>query len=125
MNDKFENLEREDVVSVYAGQILLNNRTFVVNELIIALMQIVKEKAGNTWIEDKEHWFREGVDCKILKPGAKNWSRGKVRFTLEFIPENLGITEPDDNANLENKKSDSPLDDIRQKMHKDNQPNNS
>lgn len=42
MNNNFERLEREDVVSVYSGQILINNRTFTVSEILAALMPIVK-----------------------------------------------------------------------------------
>jgi hypothetical protein len=118
MNHNFENLKSEDVVSVYAGQILVTNRTFTVNELIAALMPIIKEKAANTWTEDKEQWFRDGLDCKMLKPGAKSWERGKVRLTLEFAPEVLEVAEIDES---ENSKSESPLDDIRQRMSKDSQ----
>ena len=121
MNNNFENLKNEDVVSVYAGQILVTNRTFTVNELILALMPIIKEKSGNTWTEDKEQWFRDGLDCKMLKPGAKSWQRGKVRITLEFAPEILEV----ESSELENSKSESPLDDIRQRISKDTQQNNS
>lgn len=117
MSNNFERLEHEDVVSVYAGQILVNNRTFTVNELIAALMPIIKEKSGNTWTEDKEQWFREGLECKILKPGAKSWRRGKVRLTLEFTPEKLEVTEVSENGEQASKAS-SPLDDIRQMMPK-------
>jgi len=119
MSNGFERLEREDVVSVYFGQILVDNRTFTVNEMITALMPIVKEKSGNTWIEDKEKWFREGLDCKILKPGAKSWQRGKVRLTLEFTSEDLEVIEISENSQLEGSKANSPLDDIRQMMPKD------
>lgn len=120
MNNNFENLTSEDVVSVYAGQILVTNRTFTVNEIILALMPIIKEKSGNTWTEDKEQWFRDGLDCKMLKPGAKSWQRGKVRLTLEFAPEVLEV-ETVDSSQSENGKSESPLDDIRQRMSKDTQ----
>ncbi len=124
MNNNFENLTSEDVISVYTGQLLVTNRTFTVNELIAALMPIIKEKSGNTWTEDKEQWFRDGLDCKMLKPGAKSWQRGKVRLTLEFAPEVLEV-ETVDSSESENGKSESPLDDIRQRMSKETQQNNS
>lgn len=117
MSDTFEKLEREDVVSVYSGQILVTNRTFTVSEIIAALIPIVKEKSGNTWTEDKEQWFREGTDCKTLKPGAKTWQRGKVRISLEFEPENL-VEDNLENGNVANK-NNSPLDDIRQRIPKE------
>ena len=120
MNNNFKNLTSEDVVSVYAGEIVFTNRTFTVNEFIAAIMPIIKEKSGNTWTEDKEQWFREGLDCKMLKPGAKSWQRGKVRLTLEFAPEVLEV-ETINSGDSENGKSESPLDDIRQRMSKDTQ----
>ncbi len=125
MNSNFEHLEREDVVSVHSGQILVNNRTFTVNEFIAALMPIIKEKSGNTWTEEKERWFRDGLDCKMLKPGSKCWQRGKFRLTLEFAPEVLEVVETVDSDESENIKANSPLDDIRQMMSKESQQNNS
>lgn len=124
MNNDFERLEREDVVSVYSGQILVNNRTFTVNELIAALMPIIKEKSGTTWTEDKEQWFRDGLDCKVLKPGAKKWQRGQVRLTLEFTSEELEVAEIPENSESQASKSNSPLDDIRQMMPKDSKQGN-
>lgn len=116
MSEKFERLEREDVVSVYSGQIFVNNRTFTVSEFIAAFMPIVKEKSA-PWTEDKEKWFSEGLDCKILKPGAKRWRRGKVRISLEFEPEELEVVEAPANSDSQASKLISPLDDIRQMMN--------
>ncbi|MBV8884319.1 MAG: hypothetical protein JO235_10040 [Chroococcidiopsidaceae cyanobacterium CP_BM_RX_35] len=70
MNNEFERLDRENVISVYSGQILVNNRTFTVSEFISAMMPLICEKGGGL-TEEKEKWFTEGVECKILKPGAK------------------------------------------------------
>ena len=118
MSNKFERLEREDVVSVYAGQILVSNRTFTVDEFIAALMQILQKHIPEMK-EDKEKWFGEGLGCKLLKPGAKSWQRGKVRITLEFSPEELIVEEDLQNNGLQSSKLISPLDDIRQMMPKD------
>lgn len=117
MSNKFDNLKSEDVVSVYAGQILITNTTFTVNEFMSALKQTVESKIGNL-TEEKRKWFEDGLDCKMLKPGAKSWQRGKVRLTLEFAPEILEV-ETVDSSQSENDKSESPLDDIRQRMSKD------
>lgn len=116
MSNNFEHLKHEDVVSVYSDQILVNNRTFMVNEFITAMTALMREKAGVT----AERWFSEGVDCKILKPSSKSWERGKVRITLEFCPEELEIAEMSGNGGSQVSKANSPLDDIRQKMPKDN-----
>jgi len=119
MSDQFHGLEREDVVSVYGGQVLVNNRTFTVAELISAIMPIVKAQ-GSGWTEEKEKWFGDGIDCKILKPGAKKWQRGKVRFTLEFTPEDLDVVATSGNSQGRGNTADSsPLDDIRQKIPRD------
>lgn len=117
MSDNFEHLEREDVVSVYSGQILVTNRTFTVSEFIAATMQMAKKQLGEL-TEGKEHWFGEGLDCKILKPGAKSWQRGKVRITLEFEPEELEVPETHESSESQASIATSPLDDIRQMMPK-------
>ncbi len=122
MSNKFDNLKIEDVVSVYSGQILITNTTFTVNEFMSALKQAVSKVENLS--EEKKKWFEEGLECKILKPGAKSWQRGKVRLTLEFAPEVLEV-ETVESSESENSKSESPLDDIRQRMSKESQQNNS
>ncbi len=124
MSNEFERLGREDVVSVYSGQILCNNRTFTVNEMMAALMPVMKKGQEVGWTEEKEKWFGEGLDCKILKPGAKRWQRGQVRFTLEFTAEELEVAEIPESIEPQANKTSSPLDDIRQMMPKDNKQGN-
>lgn len=119
MSNEFERLEREDVVSVYSSQILVNNRTFTVSEFISTMMSIMRDKGGGL-TEDEEQWFREGLECKILKPGAKSWQRGKVRISLEFEPEELEVAGVPENSESPASIASSPLDDIRQRMPKDN-----
>ena len=118
MSDKFQRLEREDVVSVYAGEILVNHRTFTVDEFMTALMQCLEEQLGEME-DDQEKWFGEGLGCKLLKPGGKSWERGKVRITLEFCPEELEVVDASQNNGLQSSQLISPLDDIRQMMPKD------
>lgn len=117
MSNEFKQMEREDVVSVYSSQILVNHRTFTVNEFISAMMSFIRDKGGGL-TEDKEKWFGEGLDCKILKPGAKRWQIGKVRIALEFIPEELEVAENSENNESPANKANSPLDDIRQMLPK-------
>ncbi|AFZ10085.1 KGK family protein [Oscillatoria nigro-viridis PCC 7112] len=120
MNDNFDSLKRDDVVSVYSDHILVTNRTFTISEFIAAMMTLIKEqKNQGEWTELKEMWFREGIDCKILKPGAKSWQRGKVRITLEFQPEELEVAEVTEIGKSADTKVVSPLDDLRQKMPKE------
>ncbi|GAB4243031.1 MAG: hypothetical protein Kow0049_32480 [Stanieria sp.] len=52
------------------------------------------------------NWFDSGIDCSILKLGAKSWQKGKVRIrvSLEFISDETEITNT----------SELSLDDLRQ-----------
>ena len=117
MSDTFEQLEREDVISVYSSQILVNNRTFTVSEFMVAMLTLIKTQSG--WTEEKASWFSEGIDCKLLKPGAKSWQRGKVRISLEFEPENLEVEDNSENGNISTHPLNTPLDDIRQRIPKE------
>lgn len=53
-----------------------------------------------------DKWFKDGVDCEILKVGANSWQKGKViinlKVILEFCPEQSGYND-----------LNSSLDDIR------------
>jgi hypothetical protein len=81
-------------------------------------MSFIREKGGGL-TEDKEKWFSEGLDCKILQPGAKSWQRGKIRINLEFCSENLEVVEKNESSESQASKVSSPLDDIRQMLPKD------
>ncbi len=56
--------------------------------------------------------FVNGLDGEVLKIGAKDWQKGKlrIRVTVEFCPDELKISEPE-----------SPLDDLRQMINRENQ----
>ncbi|MGB3514206.1 MAG: KGK domain-containing protein [Microcoleaceae cyanobacterium] len=109
-------LTQEDVVSVYGNEIFVKNRTFTVNEFLTEMKKALQAQLT----EGKENWLTNGIDCKILKPGAKSWQRGKVKITLEFEPENLEVKESDKNNELEENREISPLDDLRHKIKPDN-----
>ncbi|AFY40708.1 KGK domain-containing protein [Nostoc sp. PCC 7107] len=65
---------------------------------------------GSKYYKQYQKWFTEGIECEILKLGAKAWQPGKIRIkvTLEFIPDEPKITEPE-----------SPLDDLRRMIHEE------
>ncbi len=54
----------------------------------------------------------KGIDCEILRIGAKGWKKGRLRLKLqvsvEFCPD-----EPDAEETGEISQPDSPLDDLR------------
>lgn len=64
-------------------------------------------------------WFREGIDCELLKIGAKGWQKGKVRIrlTLEFCPDDSEVAGTVASNDPEIAPSESPLDDIRRMMN--------
>jgi len=56
----------------------------------------------------------DGIDCEILKIGAKGWQKGKIRIrvSVEFIPD-----EPEIEQTPETTHPESPLDDIRRMIN--------
>jgi KGK domain len=63
-------------------------------------------------------WFDKGMDCEILNLGAKNWKKGrvKIKISVEFY-----VEEETDTSNTEVSESESPLDDLRQRLNQENQ----
>lgn len=63
-----------------------------------------------------DKWFGDGIDCEILKPGAADWQKGRIRIklnvSLEFCPDEEA-EETLANNEQETGQSGSPLDDIR------------
>ena len=109
-------LSQEDVISVYGNEIFVKNRTFTVNEFLTEMKKALQSQLT----DEKENWLTNGIDCKILKPGAKSWQRGKVKITLEFEAENIEVKESDQNNELEDNQEISPLDDLRHRIKPDN-----
>ncbi len=77
-----------------------------------------------------ENWFGQGIDCEILRVGAKGWKKGKIKLklnvTIEFCPDEPEVEETPENNESETSKPESPLDDLRrQLLNHENQPNNS
>ena len=75
----------------------------------------------NTKHRSEQYWFREGINCEILKIGSKGWRKGKVRLrvSLEFCPDEPEIDETAPSNEIP--QPESPLDDIRQMMNQENQ----
>ncbi|AFY40707.1 KGK domain-containing protein [Nostoc sp. PCC 7107] len=61
-------------------------------------------------VTNTQEFLDSGLECEILKIGAKAWESGKIRIKIavEFIPDEPEITEPE-----------SPLDDLRRLIHED------
>lgn len=122
MNDKFEPLGSEEVLSVKEdNKILLSQLMFTPGQLIAHIKFILTRHAGNRTNENLEKWLGEGVDCEALKFGANAWQEGKVRLkvSVEFCPNEPEIQETPEIE--ETPQPESPLDDLRQKINKETQ----
>ena len=95
--DKREFLRLDDVISVDESEkVIVNYKTFKCQEFLNSiLIKLFNNDLGKKWIF-------ESVDCELLSPG-KNWRKGKIKISLEFIPDEV----------------DSPLDEIRREMQQD------
>ncbi len=64
----------------------------------------------------------DGIDANVLCIGSQGWKKGKIklRFILDFCPDELEIEETTQSNDTENNQPESPLDDIRRIMNKDN-----
>ncbi len=117
MNNRFERLNFDEVISPNIGGLRLSN-TYKVKELI----QVIK----NQFTDASSKLFEEdGLELEVLKLDAKGWKKGKVRFSVEFCSDEPEIKETTQSNNIEINQTSSPLDDIRQRMSKESQQNNS
>ena len=122
MNNKFERLTFDEVIFIdtvsykIGGQSL--PQTFKVKQLVEAIRNQVDDSSKKLFEEG-------GLELEVLKLDAKGWKKGKVRFSLEFCPDEPEIEEMTQSNSTEINQISSPLDDIRQMMSKDSQPNNS
>jgi hypothetical protein len=111
MNTKFERLTFDEVISPTIGGLNLPH-TFKVKELI----EIIKRNMGGASTNLFEN---DGLELEVLRLDAKGWRKGKVRFSLEFCPDEPDIEETLTTNQLETSKLESPLDEIRRMMPKD------
>jgi hypothetical protein len=71
---------------------------------------------GNVW--EHEKLFEPGIDAEILKLGAKEWKKGKVKIKISF-EFYLEDDESDDDSTMSQSdinQSKSPLDDLREQL---------
>ncbi|GAB4290747.1 MAG: hypothetical protein Fur0025_25720 [Oscillatoriaceae cyanobacterium] len=88
MTDKPDYITGDYVINISDDTqlILISNQTFLASEFMKATRKQLLANVSQTYVHYKEGWFDDGVECKVLKPGAK-WQKGKIRITLEFTPD--------------------------------------
>jgi hypothetical protein len=74
-----ENLNRDDVVQVGEGLSFCDGTTFTVEEAIAILTSRIDD--------DLADWGKSGVECRRLDAKSGGWRKGKIKISLEFIPE--------------------------------------
>jgi len=123
MEDRFQPLDNEEVISVDNNDKLLSDSMFTTGQMVSAIKQIsIHLPNGNRNENTIEKWFNEGIKGKTLKVGAKGWQQGKFRIkvTLEFCPDEPEIEETSASNEPEIPQPESPLDDLRQRINQEN-----
>jgi KGK domain len=78
-------LNNDDVISMEPTKSLTGTPTFLVEEALNKW----KSRFLHNGNPQTEHFYfcEDGVKCKMLSTGSE-WRKGKIRFRLEFIPDN-------------------------------------
>jgi KGK domain len=112
-------LDRYDVVSLISEiKKVTPGATFTVGEFANAIGGFIQHKTN---VPPYQEWAKDGVDCCVLQPGSENWVKGKVRISLEFIPEEIEKEEIEEVEVQDIKIAQvllpaSPLDDLRKNL---------
>ncbi|MBE9190258.1 hypothetical protein IQ230_07775 [Gloeocapsopsis crepidinum LEGE 06123] len=95
---------------------------FKLSQLKTQIKLLLRKYIGYHSEEKEKKWFEDGVDCEILKVGAKNWQKGKIKLTvkLDFIPEEIETEEISTNRIAQQNLAETSLEDIRQKINQVN-----
>ncbi len=116
MNNRFERLTFDEVICPNTISLKISGsslpHTFKVKELVEA----VKNQLGDA---SKKLFEEGGLELEVLKLDAKGWRKGKVRFSVEFCPDEPDIEETLTSNQLETSNLESPLDEIRRMMPKE------
>jgi hypothetical protein len=105
-------LNKNDVIRT-DHNILVRHTTFTQSDLLDEMRDYIRISDQT---EEIYNWIGEGIDCQVLQcqSNAKGWQSGKLRITLEFIPEKFISTS---DVNYQPDDSDSSLDEIRQMIN--------
>ncbi len=124
MDNKFNPLEcKDDVLSIEnfdRDRIILNHPMFKVRQFTDEAERLLMQGFSDG---RQIRWFIHGVDCELLKLGAKKWQKGKVKLkiTLEFCSDEPEIEEKAAINPTEISELESPLDDIRRQISENSQ----
>jgi hypothetical protein len=82
MVENIEILKKQDVITLEdeKTKLRMSHKTFTSDELFIKLQESIGAN------EEAKEWFKNGVLANVLVAG-KLWRKGKVRLSIEFIPD--------------------------------------
>ncbi len=51
--------------------------------------EVIKKivQSGGHWLNVARVWFGNGVECRVLSPGATGWRKGKIHLCFKFVPD--------------------------------------
>lgn len=89
MDNQFEPLMSGEVISVdRPEEFSIGHKTFKAREFIEALKREFLKQNSGSLSEEQIGWLTDrGIECQALKFGASGWQKGKIRISLEFLPE--------------------------------------
>lgn len=101
-------LKNGDVISMNEEKNITYNPTSKVSEVMEQINGAVRN-------DELQQWFNSGVNCEVLLCNGAGWTKGRVRFVCEFIPDE----KPAIKARELSPKQDSvgsTLDDLREQL---------
>jgi KGK domain len=79
-------LSDDDVISTELSKSLSSGPVFKVKEAHMGMINHLSSKGSTS--AHCCNWFGvDGVRCEVLKTTGGGWQKGKIRFRLEFIPD--------------------------------------
>lgn len=113
MTEKSEIIQSDDVISFEKEQ---DKETERLIEDVLSTLEIsalfrsdsfidaVIEKIN--FLDDAKPMVTEGIPCRMMTPRKQGWINGKVKLSLEFIPDKTNDVQTSNSF-------DNPLDEIR------------
>ncbi|BAZ31172.1 hypothetical protein NIES4074_36440 [Cylindrospermum sp. NIES-4074] len=85
MSDRVD-LNDDDVLSMSRPPFEVAT-TFKISELMVKVLVFLNQGHGGGSENPKVTLFANGSECNLLQANGGGWRKGKVRFRLEFIPD--------------------------------------
>lgn len=114
MSPTVKNLKPNEVISVQNQ--LQSKHNYLIPSTTLKVSEFVHQFGQFTNISGElmEAWLVDEIDCEVLKLSSGSWVKGKLKISLEFIPEEAETPETNQSEISE---SESPLDDLRRELN--------